>query len=100
MRTRIARENKIGPAREGRNAFGEKDRPAGEKIPHAKVGVQRAARKLTKHEPPTSAPTLHGPDAKAAGASVHAAGRKRLKKPSDVHLGEPLERRKVRPPRP
>ncbi len=96
MRTRSSREKKqIGSARDGRNALGEKDRPTSEKVPHAKVGVQRAARKLTKHEPPTSAPTLHGPDAPA-----HAAGRKGLKKHSDVHFGEPLERRKVRPPRP
>jgi hypothetical protein len=101
MRTRTAREkNQISTARDGRNAFGEKDKPSSEKVPHAKVGVQRASRKLTKQEVSTTAPALHGPDAKAPGAPVHAIGRKGLKKHSEVRLGEHLERRKIRPPRP
>jgi hypothetical protein len=101
MRSRTPREKKrFIPAGAGRNAYGESDTASSEKIPLAKMGVHRALRKLTKPELPTKASTLHGSDAKAPGAPVHAIGRKGLKKHSDVRLGEHLERRKIRPPRP
>jgi hypothetical protein len=101
MRAKTAREKKqLSSATDGRNAHGGNDKASSEKIPLAKVGVHRALRKLTKPELPTNASALHGPDAKAPGALVHAIGRNGLKKHSDVRLGEHLERKKIRPPRP
>jgi hypothetical protein len=101
MRTRTPRgKQRFSPAGAGRNAYGESDKASSEKIPLAKMGAHRALRKLTKPELPTNASALHGPEAKASGAPVHATGRKGLKKPSDTRLGEHLERKKIRPPRP